>query len=758
VRITLARLSLSALICVSTSALAEDPPADEAALEAGALESLRAELVQAKAAGEAKQAQVQALTALLNDASIALDNRKPAEERAAAVQRLGEAADERALPLIWAASHANAPDVRAATIRVATRWSHPDVLALLAARVRTRMEVDANRSLAIQALATSGRPEAADALYALSGDQDVDQGVRSEALQALEKHFPDFLLDKDRPAIGGQPLGTAAAIGGSALTGGIMLGSVGVWGQGEAAVTIGGLGGAAIGAGTAALYVRNHPLSKGQGLRYASNVGWGLAGGMMASHLIYGNQGQHYDYDGNETGNPNMSALLRTLGVGIGAGTGYARLAHNPSLENVLKSNATGLVGSQIGRSSAHLLQSLGQRGERCENQGGQGDEACRRAQDRLEHDESRVRTGAAMAGSALGLAVGTINQDVWSPSSADALFSGVVAAESMVVAGLLPAAVDSRTDPGAAIDLAVWSGLTAGMLYTHGHPVSTKQSTLIGYGALAGNLLGTGVGLLPAESVSAQTHALIVIPAGLGGTALGAWSSAHLDPSDGDWNMVGVGTALSAAQITAITYVLAERDVVTREHHIAGVIMTGTTLASAGFLAATRYVAPEPIDSRFMGSAAAWGAIYGSMGQVALDTNLSDGDAVLVTTLAADVGLGIGGWILSDKSQLTPHQTLVPQLFGLTGATLGSLGVMLATEEGQPIAIGALSGATLGFVAGSVLAPRMTLGRNTAKAPLLLLPRPHLDPPGDWTFSALPALTTDGQLGAALQLSGYGF
>ena len=163
----------------------------------------------------------------------------------------------------------------------------------------------------------------------------------------------------------------------------------------------------------------------------------------------------------------------------------------------------------------------------------------------------------------------------------------------------------------------------------------------------------------------------------------------------------------------------------------------------------------PQPLDAGLLASTMAWGALYGSVGQLAVDANLSDANSVMVTTLVADAGLGAGMFIISDKTSITPRNTLLPQLFGVTGATLGALGSMLATEDSQPIAIGTLSGSTLGLVAGSILAPKLQSKSRQARRPWLILPMPNIDPPGQWSFSAVPAVQPDGQVGAAFSLRG---
>jgi hypothetical protein len=274
-------------------------------------------------------------------------------------------------------------------------------------------------------------------------------------------------------------------------------------------------------------------------------------------------------------------------------------------------------------------------------------------------------------------------------------------------------------------------------------------------YGALVGNALGGGLADLSSSPPTERRSAAFMLPLGVGGLGAGAWSHAHLSPTAGDWTMVGVGTGMTAAQIGVTSFILDGHGLLGDDPPIGGIVLTGTSLASTGFMATTPRVDPDPLDSLVIASTTAWGAIYGGVGQIALDTDLDDLGAVTTTTVAADLGLGIGAAIVSDATSVTPRDTFVPQLFGVAGATLGSLGVMLATEEAQPIAIGSLAGATAGLVTGAVVGPKIKLGDGSALAPRLGLP--DFDPPGDWAFQALPAVQSDGKLGAALSLSAAG-
>ena len=734
----LVALALSPLI--SPTALAE--PSAEAA-DAPSVTELQAALKDAQAQGASHAKEAKMLAELLEGAAVMLDRRQKPEARVAAINTVAAPKDERVLPLLWATSGASTSTVRMTVVDVVSDWDHPEARTILGARAAARGESLPIRTKAINALEASGKTQSAELLYTIASDGAQTKEAKELALQALDRSFSEFMKSKARPQRKSEPGGLMIAGAGNALAGGVLLNSVGIWGQGDAAPSIGALGGAAIGAGTAALYAKDNPITVGQGMAYTSNVTWGLAGSLMASHYLFADE----SYDDHES----TMALLRSVGVGIGAYTGYRYAQRNPSRDNVIKINAAGLIGSQIGRSTAHLGQSLLVEDKDC---GGSNDnEACWREHDDHADSLSRTRTLAAMAGAAGGLTLGSMVKSDWKPESDDALFAAVVGVESIVASTLLTEAFGASEHAGAAADFGFFSASTGALIASHHIPVPREQSILIAYGAAAGNLLGAGSTLLPKEPPRDQTRAMVVAPAGIAGAVAGGWAHHHLDLTKGDWTMVGVGTAIGLAQIGAFSFVAADYGLIATGDQAGGTILTGTVLTSAGFVAASRNLSPEPIDSLFMGSAAAWGTLYGSVGQVALDLDLPRSMPVLATALSMDAGLAAGGLILSDKTDFGPRDTLVPQLCGVAGATLGSLGVLLATEEEQPVAIGALTGATVGLAAGSVLAPKLDLGKASA-AIQDVLPAPQVDLPGTWSFVALPAVQQDGQLGTSMQLS----
>ena len=305
------------------------------------LDRLRLRLAEAEAVGEVSTEELATLSALLDAASRVLDPRDSPEARASAVSdAMVSSRDERMLRLVWVASQVRSVAVRRSVVAQVATWDHPEVVELLKARAQSKWETREIRVKAIHALRDRGDDDAAMFLYALAADTSVDSDVRAAAVAALDERFPEFMAGRHRgrPAVGGSFAGVGSLVAGNALAGGVMLNSVGIWGKANAAPEIGALSGAVIGGATAGLYARSNPISTGAGLGYTSNVAWGLVGASFAEHIVYG--------DDDSASAQNMGALIRTLGVGAGAFTGYRRIDRNPDVGRVWRVNTVGKPGS----------------------------------------------------------------------------------------------------------------------------------------------------------------------------------------------------------------------------------------------------------------------------------------------------------------------------------------------------------------------------------------------------------------------------
>ncbi len=161
------------------------------------------------------------------------------------------------------------------------------------------------------------------------------------------------------------------------------------------------------------------------------------------------------------------------------------------------------------------------------------------------------------------------------------------------------------------------------------------------------------------------------------------------------------------------------------------------------GLTALGAAVDPQAGDMLFLGSAGAWGAWYGALTPIALELEGDFDDFLLTTTVTGDVFLALGGLALLPPLDLEPTRTLLPQLFGVGGATLGAMGVALFSLEQNEVAMGAVIGSTVGLAGGgitaAVLGPRdraslVPAGRLPALARL----------PGHWSPTLTPTVIDD--------------
>ena len=188
--------------------------------------------------------------------------------------------------------------------------------------------------------------------------------------------------------------------------------------------------------------------------------------------------------------------------------------------------------------------------------------------------------------------------------------------------------------------------------------------------------------------------------------------------------------------------------------------MLSSGAIASAALMAASPRLDPAPLDSLFVASAGGWGYWYSGLGLVAAGSELESSTQLLIATGAADLTMALGGLVVWDGTELQPKDTLIPQLCGVGGATLGALVVALSSEEGQTIAWGALGGSTVGLAIGSGVSKTRSVENLVSRAdswgPLQRFSLP--DPPGQWGVSAMPMLQEDGSLGAHFSLTGLGF
>jgi hypothetical protein len=682
--------------------------------------------------------ELQSLRALLGDASILLDDRGTMAQRMEAARQLSVSADPRALPFVRAASRSDESEIRALAVSVASNWKSAEAVDLLVQCAQRERDEEIMEA-AFQALEDLSMPESGEALYIMAGSETLANDRRARASQALESAYPELLADRGAPSHGSDRLGMTAAVAANGLVGGMALGSVGVWGQSDAGIGIGAMGGGAIGVGTGVLYARGQPLSRGQGLRYASNVGWGTTGAIILNEIA--------DTD------DNSAALVLTAGTVTGAVTGFRAMQQSLDEKDVMETNLTGYLGLQLARGTVLSIME----DQPCHWDVDLEDASC------WAYRETRTRTAqiGMLAGSAGGLAFGHVMSSRWNPSSDDIYLATSLGAQSAWVAGWLPEALELDIDVAPLVNLGFHGGVSAALAVAHRRPVDSSTTSMMNYGAVAGNALGAGLALIPANSKE-QTIVRSMLGVGMLSTGLGAWAAPQLELSTGDATMVGVGTGLTMIQVASLAQVLQDYGFLQHSDQSVGLVLSAGSLSSAGLMALGSRFDPEPLDSLFIASTGGWGYWFSGLGMVALDPDIHDSGKLLIATASADLAMGVGGLILWEGTELQPRDTLMPQLIGVGGATIGSLVVALGSDDGQKIAWGALGGSAVGLATGSLLS--FNLDSGTAQPAALtsgLIPdrfRQRLDLPGEWSISALPMMQEGGSLGGHVSIRGYGF
>lgn len=266
------------------------------------------------------------------------DDRVSVSARVEAASVLMDARNERAIPMLRAAVRGREDNVRKGVIEQLPQWPHPDIVALLREAVYDNQASIPARDLAIAGLGRIDMPAAGRALWQAAGERSLPSSQRRSALEQLRTHYPEILAEKGPPTRSSDLLGGVAGVAGNGVTGAILMSSVGVWGRTDTGVVVGAVGGSVIGAGTAVTYAGFKPVDRGQGLLYASNVGWGLTSGILLSHATFGRTQGVSTSDTKD----NINALYRSAGVATGAGIALSRFHHHPTAEDVLSLDVGG--------------------------------------------------------------------------------------------------------------------------------------------------------------------------------------------------------------------------------------------------------------------------------------------------------------------------------------------------------------------------------------------------------------------------------
>ncbi|MCK6521475.1 hypothetical protein L6R49_08530 [Myxococcota bacterium] len=717
-----------------TNDLSDAPTPSPEAEAAQKLAELSAQL----AAAQVKAEDYDRLARVVLDATTLLDESLSTGQRVGAAKDLATLGDPRGLPfLMFAVRRAVEPQVRAEAMRAAGAFADPAVRQLASEGLENPSLPPALRVACLDVLLLSPDEALGERIYALASEREAPEELRAAALAALQAHYPVLLQLRGEPEALGLTLGAAPGIIANGVAGGVLLSSVGVLGQSDVGVVIGAVGGSLVGVGTGTTYALTNPLSPGQSLAYTLGVASGLNLGVSTSLMLGAGE--------------EASAALRAVGVGAGAVMGFRRFKVDPTVSDVVE----GAIGAHFGQQLAFGVHDLIL--PEPEYPGYYDYDDAEVAAWTLERERwFQRRVGVAMGGLVVGGAASALSRDVWDLGPKDALLGGVLGAEGAWIGGWLPVAFDGDSQAGAA--RVGWvAGTAGGLILAELHPPSTQQSFFTAYGAAAGNAVGAGIPMLVGTRKD-RVVARSMLPVGALGAAAGYLTADRLSVMGGDGALLYIGVPILFAHNAALSYGL--DDLTALDYSQAdGLLLASTGVGAIGLAALGAATDPSASQVALVASAGAWGAWYGVLTPIALDLETPSGALML-----SGVGLADGLMAATALAQLPaiglkPRSTLAPQLFAVGGATLGALGVALATDSGQAIAGGALIGASLGFGGGTIFQLSREHDPGRARQAALLLPRPDLRRlPGHWSPSLAPTVMEDGAPGLALGLSVVGF
>lgn len=727
-----------------------DPAAAPADVAAQMLEALAAQVAAREAGKLATEMELAALRQQLDDASLVVDPAAASARRREAMERLSRDGGDRALPFLHAAVRDPDPEIGADAVRAVGTMSTAAATSVARDMLQDEGLSPALRLAAVAALQAQASSAAGDALYAAAADTQLSGELRRAALASLEAGWPALLAERGRPSTGGSGWGAMVGTVGNGLAGGVILSSVGAWGQSSTATVIGAVGGGAIGAGTGLVYVLSEPVTLGQGMRYTSSVVWGLTGAQLVNQALLGPGYDPARTAAEEERRDNIAALSRTVLTAAGGVQGAMRMAHDPNANDVAESDLAGYLGAQVGAGAVDLA--LGNQGD-CIYESRDSEEFfVEDCTGRVRWQ--RVRAGAALGGATGGLALAAWTREAWDPSRTDLAFASVVATELGVVGAALPRALDVRVDRGN-FRTAFHAGGAIGLAAAHPMALEWQSPALGLWGGMLGNGLGAGVPLLAGATDDPQIL-WPLIGVGLAGTGAGLVLGPQAVVGSGDMAMMALGLGVGTLEGAAIGGVLEDAGIGWTGRQTAGLALTAGTASAAGLTLLSQRVEPQLANMVFLGSAAAWGSWYGFLTPMGLGLEGTTADALLTTTLVGDAFLLAGGILVAPNIVgLDPKDTTLAQLGGVTGATLGALGAAMATERRQTVALGAVIGSATGMLGGGLATALMadSGGARTAASFRHLGPLGGWDPPGRWSTQVAPAAMEDGSTGLSLGL-----
>lgn len=701
--------TLAAVALAAPKAPPEPSPAEQErdALrgELEALEQAHAELISAhdlavQDVAEA-QAEAEALAYLVERARILLDDRVDGEERERAAAELAATGDLRALPFLRAAAGQTTPTVQEAAVRAALGFEHPEGVSPAQVFLEQRAAPKDARLSIVDALGEHHTPQAAQVLWDVGANDEVQARIRAAAFDELRESYPTELEGFGTPPPIADTFGALTFVTASGLAGGILLSSFGVWGQFDAGPALGAVGGSAIGLGSGALYAATHPVTAGDGLALASGVSFGLTYGAWTTTAVHG-AWRYLDWP-NKDDVVEPAAAWRALGVIGGGAIGLFSVSRNPTAWDVLEVDTATYLGSGIALGAVGLLTYRPPEDDRITFStfttfGGPRGISVRRQYD-LE--ASRRLALAELLGATAGATTGYLLHDRWQLHWQDGAIASVLAAEGAWAGNWTPPLLaipddDLKGNIRLPLHLFAAGGLVLGELTepSYGRSLSTA------FGAGVGNALGASIPMVAGYDDD-RSIATWMVPLGLAGTAAGFVVEPMIAPTPGDAAMIGVTTAITGTTGTWLGLALDDQEVWIDSGQAPGLGLLATGLGGLGAYGLAAVLDPRVDDTLVVGSAAAFGAGYGALIPLSLS---SDGDpaAVLYSTMGVELAFTSAS-VLGIRAGLKPRSVVLPELLGLSGGTLGALVVGLVQDDGQYVAMGSVVGGTVGIGVGAL-------------------------------------------------------
>ncbi len=650
------RTTLSILIALaSPAAFAQETPAEITAPDPE-LARLQAELTAARQEGAAHAASAATLDALISAASTLTDATAAEADKLAAVGQLAELQEPRAVPFLALAAQRESAAVKRALLAAAPFFSGDAVIHDMVVGLLSPTQLEAVRLDALIALDDALVPGAPEILMTLAGSRSESDAIKSAAAAQLAANHAEFLAS--RGGIQEEEAPQSAAAAGlfaltSGVTGSLVLATVGKLGQTDAGPGIGGVGGALIGTGVGVVYARSNNLTVEQALQYSTATGIGMTYGGQVAYL-------------SEADTP---LYLLTLGSTLGSAVGLAAMSRlEPSQGDIAETVVAMALGNMAFSGAA-----------------------------RWSGSTDDLRVGMGMAGQTLGAASALLLRDSVTFDGDDGALIASAGAVGGWLGGVAPAALSVSDTEGITQTVLPISVLAASAV-SQAVPIPAERILAADYGFVAGNLLGLGVPLLLLDSPDGRQVATGALVGGLGGLAAGGMLSPDSAFTPGDASLVAVGTTLLTAEASALSYVLSEKTGFDRE---GGLILTTAGASFAGLGLASQHVDLSPAEPLLVASAAGWGVFYGGLIPVALGLEGEPEDLILAITATSDVFMAAAAISQTDAIDLSPRATVLPQLGGVGGAVIGTLGTALFVPDPQAVTAGALVGSVAGVAVG---------------------------------------------------------